>query len=79
MVKDLLNLDYGYEIIHMEHGYAVVRFYSKEHYLYVLEEEPWIIMGNYLYWSNYLNISVDTTAKNSSRIVSRRALDTKGE
>ncbi|KAI5667540.1 hypothetical protein M9H77_17393 [Catharanthus roseus] len=47
-VRDLWNLEHGCEIIDIEHGYAVVRFYSKEDYLHVLEEGPWIVMGHHL-------------------------------
>lgn len=38
----------GCEIIDLEHGYAVVPFYSREDYYHVLEEGPWLIMSHYL-------------------------------
>lgn len=42
------NLNQGCEIIDMEEGYYVIRFYSKEDYQHVLENGPWLIQGHYL-------------------------------
>lgn len=36
------------EMIDLEDGYYVVRFYSKEDYEYALENGPWVIQGHYL-------------------------------
>ncbi|KAI5656398.1 hypothetical protein M9H77_25191 [Catharanthus roseus] len=47
-VRDLWNLEHRCKMIDLEQGYAVVRFYSREYYLHVLGEGPWIMMGHYL-------------------------------
>lgn len=36
------------EIIALDHGYVVVRSYSKVDYLKVLTKGPWIVLGHYL-------------------------------
>lgn len=37
----------------MGKGFFVVRFYSKEDYIHVLTEGPWIILGHYLKMSKW--------------------------
>lgn len=44
----LWNLPQGCELIDLEGGYYVVRFFSREDYMHVLEGGPWIILGHYL-------------------------------
>lgn len=46
--KDLWKLEWGCELIDLEKGFYVARFYSEADYNRVLEEGPWIIMGHYL-------------------------------
>lgn len=38
----------GYELTDLAEGYYVVRFFSWEDYLHVLEGGPWLILGHYL-------------------------------
>lgn len=47
-MKDLWKLEWGCELIDLEKGFYVARFYSAEDYNRVLEGEPWIILGHYL-------------------------------
>lgn len=44
----LWNLEKGHELIDLEGGYFVVRFFTRADYLHVLEGGPWIILGHYL-------------------------------
>lgn len=44
----LWGLQWGYELIDMEHGFFLARFFTREDYLRVLEGGPWIVMGHYL-------------------------------
>lgn len=46
--KDLWKLEWGCELIDLEKGFYVARFYSEADYIRVLEGGPWIIMGHYL-------------------------------
>lgn len=46
--KDLWKFEWGSEIIDLEKGYFLVRFYSRKDYMHVLENGPWVIMGHYL-------------------------------
>ncbi|KAI5664275.1 hypothetical protein M9H77_23598 [Catharanthus roseus] len=46
--KDLWKFEWGSEIIDLEKGYFLVRFYSRKDYMHVLENRPWVIMGHYL-------------------------------
>lgn len=46
--RSLWYLQNGYELIDLEGGFYLARFYSREDYFRVLEEGPWIIMGHYL-------------------------------
>lgn len=45
---DLWGLQWGYELIDLEHGFFLARFFSREDYLRVLEGGPWTVMGHYL-------------------------------
>lgn len=47
-LKDLGKLPHGCDMIALDHGYLVVRFFSREDYLKVLTQGPWIILGHYL-------------------------------
>lgn len=47
-VKTLWNFTWGCEIIDLEHGYALVCFYTLEDYYHVLEQGLWIVLGHYL-------------------------------
>lgn len=46
--KALWKLQKDHELIDLEGGYYVVRFFAREDYLKVLEGGPWIILGHYL-------------------------------
>lgn len=46
--RDLWKVEWGCELIDLEKGFYVARFYSEADYNRVLEEGPWIIMGHYL-------------------------------
>lgn len=47
-IKKLWNLENECEIVDLEKGYLVARFYSREAYLRVLEGGPWTVLGHYL-------------------------------
>lgn len=47
-VRDLWQLDRGFELTDLEEGYFIVRFFTRDDYLHVLEGGPWIILGYYL-------------------------------
>lgn len=42
------NLDLGCELVDIDKGYLVARFYSQAYYYKVLNEGLWMVMGNYL-------------------------------
>lgn len=44
----LWKLEKGHELINLEGGYYVVRFFTREDYFKALEGGPWIILGHYL-------------------------------
>lgn len=46
--RDLWKLEWGNQLIDLENGYFLARFYKKEDYFHVLEGCPWIVMGHYL-------------------------------
>lgn len=46
--KDFWKLEWGCQMIDMENGYFLARFYKREDYFHVLESGPWIVMGHYL-------------------------------
>lgn len=45
---DMWGLQWGYELIDIEHGFFLARFFSREDYKKVLEGGPRTIMGHYL-------------------------------
>lgn len=47
-MRSLWNLQHGCELIDLEQGFFMTRFYSREDYFRVLEGGPWIILGHYL-------------------------------
>lgn len=47
-LTDLWALGHRIDIIDLEEGFYVVRFYSKEDYVHVLDDGPWTIQGHYL-------------------------------
>lgn len=47
-LADMWASNHHLEIIDLEDGYYVVRFYAKEDYDYALENGPWVIQGHYL-------------------------------
>lgn len=47
-VRDLWQLEHGCELIDLEKGFFLVRFYSREDYFHVLGKGPWIVLGHYL-------------------------------
>lgn len=47
-LRDLWQLEHGYELTDLEEDYYIVRFYSRDDYLCVLEGCPWIVMDHYL-------------------------------
>lgn len=47
-VESLWHLQWGCDIVDLEEGYFVARFRSRDDYLKVLENGPWIILGHYL-------------------------------
>lgn len=44
--RNLWKLEAGYELIDLEQGYYLARFFSKGDYYKVLEGGPWIILGH---------------------------------
>lgn len=46
--RNIWNLQQGCELIDLEQGFCMARFYSREDYFKVLEGGPWIILGHYL-------------------------------
>lgn len=46
--KDLWQLEWGCELIDLEKGFYVARFFSDADYTRVLEGGPWVITGHYL-------------------------------
>lgn len=46
--RNLWKLEWGNQLIDLENGYFLARFYKREDYFHVLEDGPWIIMGHYL-------------------------------
>lgn len=47
-IRDLWQLELGFELTYLVEGYNVVCFYSRSDYLRVLEGGPWIVLGHYL-------------------------------
>lgn len=47
-IRDLWQLELGYELTDMAEGFYVVCFFSRRDYLHVLEDGPWVILGHYL-------------------------------
>lgn len=47
-VRELWQLEAGHELTNLTKGYYIVRFFSRNDYLHVLEGDPWIILGHYL-------------------------------
>lgn len=50
-------------MVDIENGYAVVRFFSRDDYYHVLEDDPWIVMRHYLTvarWKPNFRPSTDT-------------------
>lgn len=48
IIRQLWQLDKGCELVDMQKGHLVARFYSKEDYIKVLEGGPWMVLGHYL-------------------------------
>lgn len=46
--SELWKLKWGYELIDLEGGFFLARFFTRDNYLKALEGGPWIIMGHYL-------------------------------
>lgn len=46
--RDLWKLEWGNQLIDLDHGYFLARFYKREDYFHVLEGGLWIVMGHYL-------------------------------
>lgn len=44
--KDLWKLEWGCQMIDLENGYFLPRFYKREDYFHVLEVGPWIVIGH---------------------------------
>lgn len=64
-IRELWNLELGYELTDLVEGYYVVRFFSREDYLHVLEGGPWVILGYYLIvmkWSPKFHPTADSIA-----------------
>lgn len=47
-IRDICKLERDCEIIDLESGFFLTRFYSKRDYLHVLNNGPWVILGHYL-------------------------------
>lgn len=65
-LPELWHLKNGCELTDLDDNFFVVRFYSKEEYMYALEKGPWVIMGHYLTvmkWKPYFNPSKATINK----------------
>lgn len=48
IIKQLWQLEKGCELVDMQKGHLVARFYSKVDYMKVLEGGPWMVLGHYL-------------------------------
>lgn len=68
-LTDIWSLNYRIDIIDLEDGYYVIRFYSKEDYTHVLEGGPWTIQGHYLTVSKFKPGFHPSTANISSTMV----------
>lgn len=47
-IRDICKLEWDCEIIDLESGFFLTRFYSKRDYLNVLNNGPWVILGHSL-------------------------------
>lgn len=47
-IRDIFKLEWDCEIIDLESGFFLTRFYSKRDYLHVLNNGPWVILGHSL-------------------------------
>lgn len=52
-VQDLWKLEWEHELVDLESRYYLVLFRSKKDYEYVLNDGPWMVMGNYLTTSKW--------------------------
>lgn len=68
-LRDLWQLEHGYELTGLEEYFYIVRFFSKEDYLKVLEGGPWIVMGHYLMVTKWRPRFRPSTAKITSTLV----------
>lgn len=47
-LHDLWKMENGFQLIDIDGGIFIARFYTRDDYLRVLEDGPWIILGHYL-------------------------------
>ncbi|WOL00040.1 hypothetical protein Cni_G08753 [Canna indica] len=66
-VSELLGLELGFEMIDLDHGFFLVRVYSKKDYPHVLPNGPWGEIGHYLTvckWRQNFRPSKETISSN---------------
>lgn len=68
-LRDLWNLQRGFQLTDLEEGYFIVLFYSRDDYLHVLEDGPWIILGHYLTVTKWRPMFRPSTASVQSTMV----------
>lgn len=68
-LRDLWKFENGFEMLDLDLGFYLLRFYSKKDYLHVLEGGPWVILGHYLTVSKWKPEFRPSTASISSTLV----------
>lgn len=68
-LTDLWALNRRIDIIDLEDGFYVVRFYAKEDYAHVLKDGPWTIQGHYLTVAKFRPGFLPSAAKVLSTLV----------
>lgn len=65
--RDTCELPYGCETTDVNEGHFIVRFFDRQDYQHILENDPWMVLGYYLmvskWWPNFRpeKESVNTT------------------
>lgn len=68
-LRDLWQLDNGFELTDLEDDFYIALFFSREDYLRVLEGGPWMVMGHYLTITKWRPRFQPSTAKITSALV----------
>lgn len=68
-VRDLWQLEVSHKLIDLTEGYYIVRFFSRNIYLHVLEGGPWIVLGHYLTVSKWKPMFRPSAESNTTTLV----------